>query len=257
MILESLLTIIRDDNLLIEKLIEWNVIPSLEEISCLYCGNHISLRIRKRKDFSSFFARCKSCRKESSIFKNTFFSFENEETSRLKLPVQKVLKLIYFYLEGRTHQEISSMSGIRSPNTIVKWCNLIREACHEYLENEMIGGEGEIVQIDESLMRGYRKNNKGRYLLGDILNLDPTENSRRSNYGQRIDGPWVFGMVEKGTRKVKIINVPDRKASTLIPILRKHVHPQSTIWSDEWRGYVSVKDYSIPSPMYRLAYVPQ
>ena len=58
-----------------------------------------------------------------------------------------------------------------------------------------------------------------------------------------VDGPWVFGMVEKWIRKVKMFNVPDRKGSTLIPILRKHVHPQSTIWSDEWPGYVSVKDY--------------
>ena len=52
----------------------------------------------------------------------------------------------------------------------------------------MIGREGENIQIDESLIRGCQKNNKGKYLLGDMLNINPNENSKRSNYRQRVNG---------------------------------------------------------------------
>jgi len=38
-------------------------------------------------------------------------------------------------------------------------------------------------------MRGRRKNNVGRLLLGN--RLPPP----RANYGQRPDGPWIFGIV--------------------------------------------------------------
>ena len=53
----------------------------------------------------------------------------------------------------------------------------------------------------------------------------------------------MFGMVEKGKIKVKMWNVPEKKASTFIPILRKHFYTQSKIWSDQWSVNVNVKDY--------------
>ena len=82
----------------------------------------------------------------------------------------------------------------------------------------------------------------GTPVLGDVLCINRTENQRRLNYGERVDGPWVFGMIQMGTSKVKMFYVPDRKASTLIPILIKHVPPETTIWSDEWRAYVIWSD---------------
>ena len=52
-----------------------------------------------------------------------------------------------------------------------------------------MGGPEQIVQIDESLMRGRRKNNRGRLLRGNAFP------AARQNYGRVIDGPWVFGLV--------------------------------------------------------------
>ena len=77
-------------------------------------------------------------------------------------------------------------------------------------------------------------------MLGDLIDLNPTRNSRRLNYGERENGPWVFGMIQSGTRKMKMFYVPDRKESTLLPILLAHVHPDTEIWSDEWKGYVNL-----------------
>ena len=161
----------------------------------------------------------------------------------MRLPFQKVIKIIFYYFEGKTYSEICSLAEVKSVKTIVGWCNFIREHIHYHLQGETLGGHGKIIEIDESLIRARRKYNKGRYLLGDVLDMNPANNSRRNNYGTREDGPWVFGMVEKGTRKLKLFYVEDRKASTLVPILHQNVHPGSTIWSDEWRGYQGINEF--------------
>ena len=80
-------------------------------------------------------------------------------------------------------------------------------------------------------------------MLGDVIDLDPTSNSRRHNYGERENVPWVFGMIQSGTRKMKMFYVPDRKESTLLPILRANIHPETEIWSDEWKGYSNLHLY--------------
>ena len=36
-----------------------------------------------------------------------------------------------------------------------------------------------------------------------------------------------------------MIVVPDRKATTLISIMERHIHPKSIIYLDCWRGYLT------------------
>ena len=161
----------------------------------------------------------------------------------MKLNIEKILKVIYFTFENKYIADLITLNGVKSKTTLIDWTNYTREAAHLSVNGEMRGREGKIVQIDESLMRGRRKNNRGRYLLGDILDLDPASNSRRLNCGDRENGPWVFGMAEVNSRKIKLFYVEDRKESTLLPILLKHVHPKTTIWSDEWKAYVNLQNY--------------
>ncbi|CAG0897117.1 unnamed protein product [Darwinula stevensoni] len=73
--------------------------------------------------------------------------------------------------------------------TLVDWRNFIREILAAALDAAPpMGGPGEVVQIDESCFRGRRKNNKGCLMAGN--NFPPA----RMNYGNRVTGPWVFGM---------------------------------------------------------------
>jgi transposase-like protein len=80
-----------------------------------------------------------------------------------------------------------------------------------------IGGNGIIVEIDEAKF-GRRKYNRGRL----------------------ITGQWVFGGVERQTKKMFVIPVPSRKAEVLLPLIKDHIAPGSVIHSDCWKAYQQI-----------------
>jgi ISXO2-like transposase domain len=61
--------------------------------------------------------------------------------------------------------------------------------------------------------------------------------SGKYNRGRKRDGVWVFGGVDRETDECFMVPVPDRKADTLIPIIKKFIRPGSTIYSDFWKAY--------------------
>ncbi len=68
------------------------------------------------------------CRKEESLFKNTFFRFTsttNQCTGNLAIP--SILKLIFVYFECKNVTEIMEIAGIKSRNTVINWTNFIKE----------------------------------------------------------------------------------------------------------------------------------
>ena len=68
---------------------------------------------------------------------------------------------------------------------------------------------GKVVEIDESKF-GRRKYNRGRYSLGD----------------------WVFGDIERSRNNVFMVEVANRSAATLLPIIQQFVMPGTTVISD-------------------------
>lgn len=76
------------------------------------------------------------------------------------------------------------------------------------------GGAGSIVQIDESVIT-----------------------KRKYHRGKRVPEKWIFGMYDEDTGKGFCTYVPNRRKTTLLPIIKQHIRPLSTIWSDEWSAY--------------------
>jgi transposase-like protein len=51
---------------------------------------------------------------------------------------------------------------------------------------------------------------------------------------------WVFGMRERGTNFGIFTIVENREATTLLPVIKKHVYPGSIIISDCWKAYSKI-----------------
>ncbi|CAF3281361.1 unnamed protein product [Rotaria sp. Silwood2] len=112
---------------------------------------------------------------------------------------------------------------IGSPNTVVDWKNFCRDICAQYLVNNpmRIGGPGHIVEIDESCF-GKRKYNRGRIIR---------------------EQQWVFGGIDRQTRRCFLVPVDHRDSQTLLPIINQYILPGTTILSDEWRAYYPLSNH--------------
>ncbi|ORD95373.1 hypothetical protein HERIO_2544 [Hepatospora eriocheir] len=72
---------------------------------------------------------------------------------------------------------------------------------------------------------------------------------RKINYGERVNGPWVFGMAEEGSRKVKMFVVEKKDRYSLLSLLLEHVDKNSDINSDGWKAFsglgIVFNDYKV------------
>ncbi|GFT71115.1 mitotic-spindle organizing protein 2A [Trichonephila clavipes] len=81
-------------------------------------------------------------------------------------------------------------------------------------ESEPLGGEGKIVEIDESMF-GKMKYGKGK----------------------NVNGQWVFGGVERNSNKCFFRVVPNRTKEEHLSVTKEWVIPGSIIISDCWKAY--------------------
>eukprot|EP00112_Aurelia_sp_Birch-Aquarium-sp1_P014725 Seg3191.4 transcript_id=Seg3191.4/GoldUCD/mRNA.D3Y31 product="putative transposase-like protein" pseudo=true protein_id=Seg3191.4/GoldUCD/D3Y31 len=177
-----------------------------------------SMFLRKDSSFSKdgLCWRCsnKACGKKMSIRTDSWFS-------KSHLSLEKIIKLTYYWVYKYPEELVRHELSIASNHTTVDWYNFAREVCFEILEkvSQPIGGPGKTVEIDESKF-GKRKYHRGK----------------------RVEGVWVFGGIERESKKCFFEAVPDRSAPTLIPIIQRYVLPGTVIMSDCWKAYSSLKD---------------
>uniref|UniRef100_A0A0G4FPV6 ISXO2-like transposase domain-containing protein n=1 Tax=Chromera velia CCMP2878 TaxID=1169474 RepID=A0A0G4FPV6_9ALVE len=130
----------------------------------------------------------------------------------------------YFFVLGEKHSTIhSKVKG--SDKTVSRCIRLFRDILNldtgeisplgEGELIEKIGGPDVIVEVDESKF-----------------------GKRKFHRGHRVEGVWVVGGVERTLEKrFFAVPVPDRSAETLYKVLKKHIHPESILYSDCWKAY--------------------
>ncbi len=146
-----------------------------------------------------------------SIRHNSWFAQSN-------LSIYEIIKFTYWWSAGLMQDQIRNQMSLAT-HTVVDWDMFCRETCSVavYEDREILGGEGKIVQIDESKI-GKRKYHRGHY----------------------VEGQWVFGGVEVGSRKSFIVCVEDRTEATLLSHIKEWIRPGTTIHSDCWKGYFNL-----------------
>jgi len=191
--------------------------PPEEGSLCRNCGTG-KMNKQKCDSFPGFEFRCRNhqCRQRIKISSTSWLLYN------VKLPWSTILLIIYCwsmqYTTSQAEHEIKC-----NKNTITSFFSKLRYATHLYciLHSKTIGGPGHIIEIDETCMV-KRKYNRGRY----------TESMHT----------WYFGGIDRTTRDFFIVQVPDRKKKTLVPIIRSMIIQGTTIYSDSWSSYKKLCD---------------
>ena len=153
-------------------------------------------------------------RRECSIRKDSWF-----EKSNLTIP--ETLKFTYWWCMGVSQKNIIQQLQL-SKHTSVDWAMFCREVCLDVMNKQerKIGGPGKIVEIDESKV-GKRKYHRGHV----------------------VEGQWVFGGIERDSRKSFMFAVEDRSQDTLLPLILEHIEPDTLIVSDCWKAYSNLAQH--------------
>jgi len=182
---------------------------------CLSCASNMNL-IMKKKSLDGYFWKCNGCKKECSVRYDSYFD-----------SCKKSFKLCFLFLYHWSNdmKQIEMVKELNiDKNTASDWCLDMRELCQYYFlsKDSQIGGYNsdgtrKIVEIDESLFF-RRKYNRGRYK----------------------GSQWVFGGIERGTKKCFLVSVANRSRDTLMAIINKRILPGSLIISDKWKAYDTI-----------------
>ena len=128
-----------------------------------------------------------------------------------RMPVSLQQKLLEHFVAGTTARAAALLVGVQA-NTAKLFYQRLRQLIASKQESYLLAGE---IEADESYFGGVRKGRRGRGAAGKVP---------------------VFGLLKRGG-KVYTAIIPDAKASTLIPIIREKVLPDSIVYTHSVQVY--------------------
>ena len=185
------------------------------DIICPHCGHH---HCYSRRD-GAF--RCPNCGCNFSVTVGTIF----ENT---KLPLVKWFLAMYFVSSHRKGISSCQLSrDIRTTQTTAWY--MLQKIRSLYAQHGMDVVLTDDVECDESYIGG-RETNKHE------------SNKQKGTQGRSLKAKTpVFGMVQRGG-KVIAMKTENTTATTLSPIIRQFVKPNSRVFTDEYIGYNSLRE---------------
>ncbi len=182
---------------------------------CFHCGateEHVGKL--KGKSTRVGLYKCYACRKPFTVKMGTVM-----ESSHV--PLRVWLQAIYLMCSSKKGISTRQLQRTFRVGLKTAWflSHRIREAMKELHIDVAgpLGGEGKIVETDETYIGGKEKNKHRRRRTSQI-----------GGAGKEI----VFALVERGG-KVRSHHVPTVSANTLRPILQSHIHQASAVFTDD------------------------
>ncbi len=183
-----------------------------ENMKCPKCG---SVHITEFSDVKK--NRCKDCKLEFSIRKNTIFD-------NSKISLQKwfmVIFLVNSNKRGASSHDIGRKVGI-TQKTAWFMVHRIKNADGFSISNKEFDGT---VEIDEAYIGGRESNRHAK---------DKKETGEKEK-------TVILGMVNRDTKQVKAMKVPTAEKEFLLPKINMTVKKGSTIVTDTYMAYKSLK----------------
>ena len=182
---------------------------------CPHCGvvdNASRIKSKKARPGVWF---CGDCRKQFTVTVGTLFE-------RSKVPLHKWLLAVHLLNSGKKGYSAHQLHRNLGVTYKTAWfmTHRIREAMREF-KPEPMGGEGKIVEADETYIGGKEKNKH--------------RSKRHSGVGG-VGKESVFSLVERGG-SVRSYDVASVSAKTLGPILFAQVDRKSTLMTDDAGQY--------------------
>jgi ISXO2-like transposase domain len=184
--------------------------------NCSVCGYRMKL-IKSQRHLSGFLYSCqnKHCRKTKTIFIGKLINTP-------KIDLCTYLFAIYKWIENDFEKDVLRNLNVAKTSfqKIKKHISQFNHCEYERTKNDMLGGPGIMVQVDETaICHGY--------LLVCPSNLD-----------DNMPGiTWLVGFIEQNSRRVKLEIVPDRKVETFKNLFERHIIPYTTIVTDGHQSY--------------------
>ena len=183
-------------------------------MNCPTCNELCTLSQYNSQD--GFRWRCFRHNFTQSVRVNSFFE-------GAKVSLDTAIVLLYCWAADFLQLQIQRET-LLSGNSVSLWCTFLRDICENVIENnpQELGGFDENnepieVEIDESKFF-----------------------QRKYHRGLWREGHWVFGAIERRSKRCILVEVPDCAAATLEPIIRRWILPGSHIISDGWAAYANI-----------------
>ena len=198
---------------------KYNMLPGNEPKNCVNCNRESQVVVceNSRKPNFPYGLRCRCCNKRNSITTNTWF----EGT---KLTIQQNIGLIHCWLHGMGIQRTSSELDL-SLKTVMDYFGFCRDVCYVICTNssEPIGGPGKTVELDESYITTSRFN-KTSVVRNELKQI------------------WVFGGIERQSKKYFIVRVYRRDKDALVNLMKHFILPGSWVNADVWKRYSELQN---------------
>ena len=190
--------------------------------TCPACGHQDHYYLKSQKRW-----KCKECWKQFSVKVGTIF----EDSP---IPLNKWL--LAMWMLGNCKNGVSSYEIHRAIGVSQKcgWFMLQRIRLAMKPADSMVGGEGSIVEADETAIGGKLKNMHA---------------SRKARMGMAGSGGHqrnktiVMGVKDREASEVRATVIPFAQRETMLGMVKSHVKPGSTMYTDAHVGYDHVRNH--------------